>query len=1017
MNKSSNTLWAFLIALVSVFGPSTVGRAADLNYDGNPFRLSTDKCLYAPGEQVAFNYDGTLPSGARVRYYRGSEVIGEESLSGTQWRWTAPQRNFTGYLAVVYVPGSNNKETIYSTIAVDVSSSWGKFPRYGFVATYDDSKTKSTIQAETSWLNRCHINGIQYYDWQYLHEIPYDKHGHRDEWTDLANRKIRADVVRNYISEHHRYGMKAMFYNLLFGADPGYGDRGVSWDWGMFKDGEQDYHPLPDGWRGPIYLCDPSNKSWQNYLIEKNNDVYEAFDFDGYHIDQLGYRGTVTNRAGGEIPLTWAYSDFINSMKKARPDKLLVMNAVSNYGSSEIISTGNVEFSYTELWDSEESYWDMERMVREHAEVDGRGTASVFAAYMDFNRRDNGGEYFNTPGILLTDATMFAVGGSHLELGDGHMLCAEYFPNSNLRMSDELISSLTKYYDFMTAYENYLRDGGSVVDPQISCTNGVVDINRWPPSTGRVTAYSRQLDGRKVINLLNFSSTRDEKHTLLRDVDGDMPEPALKQNIKVKVYSEKASKVWVASPDRFDGVPQQLSFSRSGNYIEFNVPSLKYWTMIVIEQDGSVEPTPEPTPSDYTSLYLVGDNTPGKWNLKEATPLQPTSASGIYSVTLRLTASGSFKIATDRDGDYTQKFFFRDAANSGKISEDGTGDRQWTVGEDGDYTVTVDMNQMTISIEKQGSVEPDPVPVDNVSLYLVGDNTPGKWNLKEATPLQPTSASGIYSATLRLTASGSFKIVTDKDGDYSQKFFFRDAANSGKISEDGTGDRQWTVGEDGDYTVTVDMNQMTISIVKQGSVQPTPAPVDNVSLYLVGDNTPGGWRLWEATPLVQAGNTFYYTAMLPLTASGSFKIATDKDGDYSQKFYFRDRSNSGRISEDASGDRQWTVASDGNYVVTVDMNQMTISIVKQAGSESLFGDYDVLYLVGDNTPGQWCLWEATPLVQAGNTFYYTAMLPLTARGSFKIATDKDGDYSQKFFFRDANNSGLISEDATDDRQW
>ena len=143
--------------------------------------------------------------------------------------------------------------------------------------------------------------------------------------------------------------------------------------------------------------------------------------------------------------------------------------------------------------------------------------------------------------------------------------------------------------------------------------------------------------------------------------------------------------------------------------------------------------------------HIVGDNTPGKWNLKEATPLQPTSASGIYSATLRLTASGSFKIATDKDGDYSQKFFFRDAANSGKISEDGTGDRQWTIGEDGDYTVTVDMNQMTISIEKQGSVQPTPAPIDNVSLYLVGDNTPGGWRLWEATPLQPTSASGIYA--------------------------------------------------------------------------------------------------------------------------------------------------------------------------------------------------------------------------------------------------------------------------------
>ena len=90
--------------------------------------------------------------------------------------------------------------------------------------------------------------------------------------------------------------------------------------------------------------------------------------------------------------------------------------------------------------------------------------------------------------------------------------------------------------------------------------------------------------------------------------------------------------------------------------------------------------------------------------------------------------------------------------------------------------------------------------------------------------------------------------------------------------------------------------------------------------------------------------------------------------------------------------------------------------MKQAGSESLFGDYDVLYLVGDNTPGQWRLWEATPLQPTSASGIYSATLPLTASGSFKIATDKDGDYSQKFFFRDAANSGKISEDGTGDPQ-
>ena len=853
---------------------------------------------------------------------------------------------------MVYVPEGNNNETLYGTIAIDVSSSWGRFPRYGFVATYDESKTPSTIQAETAYLNRCHINGIQYYDWQYLHEIPYDKHNHRDSWTDLANRQIRADVVRNYISEHHRYGMKAMFYNLLFGADPGSENNGVNYGWGMFRDrnhSDRDNHPLPENWRGPIYLCDPSNKGWQDYLAEKNNDVYDAFDFDGFHIDQLGYRGTVYNYDGGEIPLTWAYSDFINAMKAKRPDKLLVMNGVSNYGASEIISTGNVEFSYTELWGSEESFYDMERMVRDHAAVDGRGTASVFAAYMDYNRRDNAGEYFNTPGILLSDATIFAVGGSHLELGDGHMLCAEYFPNSSLRMSDELTSSLTKYYDFMTAYENYLRDGGSVTDPHISCTNGVVSFNNWPPATGKVTAYSRQLNGKKVVNLLNFSNTRDEKHTLLRDVDGDMPEPSLKENIGVRVLAQNAKRVWVATPDRNDGVPQQLSFTRDGDYVKFNVPSLKYWTMIVIEKEGSSsQPIVNPENDSYGSLYLVGDNTPGGWKLWEATPLVVDNGnSKRFSVSLHLTANGSFKIATDKDGDYSQKFFFRDANNYGKISEDATDDRQWSVGEDGDYTVTVDMGAMTINIQKQGT-QPSPQPsYDGYDvLYLVGDNTPGQWRLWEATPLVAQSSQpGVFKATLPLTASGSFKIATDKDGDYSQKFFFRDANNYGKISEDATDDRQWSVGEDGDYTVTVDMGAMTINIQKQGT-QPSPQPsYDGYDvLYLVGDNTPGQWRLWEATPLVaQSSQPGVFKATLPLTASGSFKIATDKDGDYSQKFFFRDANNYGKISEDATDDRQWSVGEDGYYTVVADMLNMTINIQRSssAGAKS-FNEVDAV---------------------------------------------------------------------------
>ena len=55
---------------------------------------------------------------------------------------------------------------------------------------------------------------------------------------------------------------------------------------------------------------------------------------------------------------------------------------------------------------------------------------------MNYDLANNMGT-FNTPGVLLTNAVIFALGGSHLELGE-HMLCKEYFPNSNLGMSSEL---------------------------------------------------------------------------------------------------------------------------------------------------------------------------------------------------------------------------------------------------------------------------------------------------------------------------------------------------------------------------------------------------------------------------------------------------------------------------------------------------------------------------------------------------------------------------------------------------
>jgi dextranase len=42
-------------------------------------------------------------------------------------------------------------------------------------------------------------------------------------------------------------------------------------------------------------------------------------------------------------------------------------------------------------------------------------------------------------------------------------------------------------------------------------------------------------------------------------------------------------KIWLASPDVNNGVAQELSFTQSGANISFNLPSLHYWDMLVVE--------------------------------------------------------------------------------------------------------------------------------------------------------------------------------------------------------------------------------------------------------------------------------------------------------------------------------------------------------------------------------------------------------------------------------------------------
>lgn len=181
-------------------------------------------------------------------------------------------------------------------------------------------------------------------------------------------------------------------------------------------------------------------------------------------------------------------------------------------------------------------------------------------------------------------------------------------------------------------------------------------------------------------------------------------------------------------------------------------------------------------------------------------------------------------------------------------------------------------------------------------------------------------------------------------------------------------------------------------------------------LWMVGDATPKGWDISNATPMVQDGSDPYLFTYTGVLVAGEFKIATVKDFDGA---FYRPLANHPALTETAvqvsSGDpdNKWQISTTqaGNYKITLNLHTNTISIVNTDPPKAPFSQ---LWLLGDATPGGWSLDAVTPLtVDASDSFIFTWTGPLTT-GDFKIATAKDFNAP---FYRPTTNAPDLSATA------
>lgn len=580
--------WTFLLIVVSLcIGTITFNILYRIGTLPKIQSLITDQARYSPGSTALFtlslNKESFKNMKVKICYRHLDDVIKNETITieekqQIQWKWQVPPQDYKGYLVEVSLY-NEGKQIDHKTIGIDVSSDWGKFPRYGFLSDFSKLST-SKIHQTIEKLNRYHINGLQFYDWHFKHHQPLKMSGNMpaSSWDDIANRPIEINTIQQYIELAHEKNMKTMAYNLLYGALKEAEKDGVKTEWRLFKDQQMDkhdYHPLPKEWQSDIFLVNPRNEEWQKYIFAQHANVFNHLKFDGWHIDQLGDRGNIFDAKGQSVNLAETFEPFIKSAKNYL-NKDLVMNAVNQYGQWQIAQSP-IEFLYTEIWPPHDTYGDLKNIIDENLQFSSGKYNTVLAAYMNYTLSNQKGT-FNEPGILLTDAVIFASGGSHIELGE-HMLSKEYFPHANLVMTASLEKKLENYYDFLVAYENLLRDEVVVSNTKLTSENRI-HLSETPEK-GKVWTFAKSKGNLEIFHMINFI---DASTMEWRDTDGKQKEPALRKNLQLSFQTNRTvDKIWVASPDINGGLPLLLSFNQENKKVMFQIPYLKYWDMAVVE--------------------------------------------------------------------------------------------------------------------------------------------------------------------------------------------------------------------------------------------------------------------------------------------------------------------------------------------------------------------------------------------------------------------------------------------------
>lgn len=472
----------------------------------------------------------------------------------------------SGYL--LHVSTSNGKET---ETGFDIATNT---VRYGFVSDFTSHDFQDG--AAIHWLNRLHINYVQFYDWAYRHNSYIAP---TPTYTDMMGKKIDVSTLHHLIDACHQCGMKAMAYGAIYGALNEYAAAHPAsrlYD----KKGQ----PIP--FFNLLSIMNVNRQcDWHDHILEEYTKAL-AFGFDGIHMDTYGAPKEGYDELGDELDLARDFRSLVNDaahelvMNGKSP--ALIFNNVGNWPTKHL-ATADQTALYIEVWDPYSTYKDIVRLIRQARSFSDLPV--VLAAYLLPFSKKGSQEAYNAFQILT--AIITSSGATHLINGQNRGLLTQAYYSDYFTVDDNHSKMITHYYDYI-AYYAHLWLSRELFDvpyaAQRSGGNNLVSDCPFlsdSPEPGKIWIHARRGYDLFFINFVNLVGSHDPAWNHEQNV-------SLSDPFDLWVRTDKKVKtVTYSSPDSAEGiriqVPQWSNEEKNGvHYVKIHVPRLSVWGTCVI---------------------------------------------------------------------------------------------------------------------------------------------------------------------------------------------------------------------------------------------------------------------------------------------------------------------------------------------------------------------------------------------------------------------------------------------------